>query len=451
MSLMSHPARLPAPAPARWVAEVAPAVVGVGLLLVIGLSLTGESRRTLQAAGGWLTFGGRLTGLVGTYLLLVMVLLIGRIPRLERTVGQDTLVRWHRQLGPWPLMLLGLHALLITAGYARSDHTGLLHEFWLLLTTYPDVLAAAVALGLLVLAGVVSFRSARRRLRYETWWAIHLYTYLALALAFAHQLANGASFVGHPLARAGWTLLWLATAGTVLVCRFGVPLWRTVRHQLRVVEVRQEGPGVVSVICSGRRLDRLAVSGGQFFQWRFLVRGLWWQAHPYSLSALPRPPYLRVTVKGLGDEAHALARIPAGTRVAIEGPYGVFTNHTRRRGRVLLIAAGVGITPIRALLEDLPDRVDVAVILRGSRPEDLVLRHEVAAIVRGRPRAVLHEIVGPREQVGLDRTTLGRLVPDVRQRDLYVCGPEGFTRRVVGAARGLAVPDDRIHVEEFAF
>src|SRR5262249_44196729 len=154
-------------------------VVGVGLLLVVGLSLTGGSRRTLQAAGGWLTFGGRVTGLVGTYLLLVMVLLIGRIPLLERTAGQDRLVRWHRQLGPWPLALLGLHALLITAGYAKTDHTGLLHEFWLLVTTYPDVLAAAVALSLLVLAGVVSFRSARRRLRYETWWAIHLYTYLA--------------------------------------------------------------------------------------------------------------------------------------------------------------------------------------------------------------------------------------------------------------------------------
>jgi ferredoxin-NADP reductase/DMSO/TMAO reductase YedYZ heme-binding membrane subunit len=433
------------------VAQGALPAAGIGLLVVIVMAISGETRGSLRAPGGALMFGGRAAGLIGTYLLLLMLLLIGRVPLLERTVGQDRLVRWHRQLGPWPICLLVLHALLIVLGYAAADRTGFWHELWVLLTTYPDVLAATVALALIVMAGVASFRAARRRMRYETWWTIHLYTYLALALAFAHQLANGASFVGHPLNRAIWVALWLATAGVVLVSRIGLPVWRTLRHRLRVVEVREEGPGVISVICSGRRLDRLAVSGGQFFQWRFLVKGLWWQAHPYSLSALPRPPYLRVTVKGLGDQSQALARIPPGTRVAIEGPYGLFTNHARQRGRVLLVAAGVGVTPIRALLEDLPPQVDAAVILRASRPEDLVLRSELVDLVRSRPRATLHELVGPRYQVDLDARLLKRLVPDVRQRDLYVCGPNGFTERVVDAARRLAVPEDRIHMEEFAF
>ena len=82
-----------------------------------------------------------------------------------------------------------------------------------------------------------------------------------------------------------------------------------------------------SVICSGRRLDRLAVSGGQFFKWRFLTKELWWHAHPYSLSALPQPPYLRVTIKGSGDQSRAIAALKPGTRVAIEGPYGAFTHH----------------------------------------------------------------------------------------------------------------------------
>lgn len=448
---MSRPTRRSAPPPAQWVAQGAPAVAGLGLLLVVVLGIANESSRALGAPGGGLTFAGQMFGLIGTYLLLVMILLIGRIPWLERTMGQDRLVRWHRQIGPWPLCLLGAHAIFITLGYGEADRTGFWHELWLLITTYPDVLGAVVALALMVMAGVASFRAARRRMRYETWWAVHLYTYLALALGFAHQLANGVSFVGHPLARAIWVLLWVLTAGSVVLFRILMPLWRTLRHRLRVVEVREEGSGAVSIICAGRQLDRLAVSGGQFFQWRFLVRGQWWQAHPYSLSALPRPPYLRVTVKGHGDQSHSLARIPEGTWVAIEGPYGVFTDHARQRGRVLLVAAGAGVTPIRALLEDLPAQVDATVILRGSRPEDLLLRDEIAAMVDKRPKARLFELVGPRHQVNVDASTLKRLVPDIRHRDLYVCGPEGFSEQVFHAARWLAVPEDRIHLEEFAF
>ena len=195
------------------------------------------------------------------------------------------------------------------------------------------MLAAMAGFGLLVLAGFTSYRIVRRRLRYETWWVVHLYLYLALALAFAHQIVTGVSFIGHPLVRALWIVVWAATAGLVLVFRVVQPVWRSLRHQLRVVEVRAEAPGVVSVVCSGRRLDRLAVSGGQFFLWRFLTRDLWWQAHPYSLSALPRPPYLRVTIKGLGDQSRAIARLRPGTRVAIEGPYGAFTHHARSSRR----------------------------------------------------------------------------------------------------------------------
>jgi ferredoxin-NADP reductase len=279
---------------------------------------------------------------------------------------------------------------------------------------------------------------------------VHLYTYLALSLAFAHQIVTGGSFIGHPLTRAIWIAVWTMTAGLVLIFRVALPVGRNLRHQLRIVSVQAEAPGVYSVVCSGRRLDRLAVSGGQFFQWRFLTRELWWQAHPYSLSAMPRPPLIRVTIKALGDQSNAVAHLRPGTRVVIEGPYGAFTHHRQSAGRVALIGAGVGITPLRALLEDLPIGIDVVVVMRASRTEDLVHREEVIALVEQRDGQV-HEVIGPRHTVHFDARALRHLVPDIQERDIYVCGPGGFSESIVAAAKKLGVPRDRIHHEVFAF
>jgi len=236
----------------------------------------------------------------------------------------------------------------------------------------------------------------------------------------------------------------------VLVFRVLVPVTRSIYHGLRVVDVRDEAPGVVSIVCTGRHLERLAVSGGQFFQWRFLQRGMWWQAHPYSLSALPRPPYLRFTVKATGDHSLMLHKVPKGTRLFIEGPYGAFTPEARRSDRLLLVAAGVGMTPLRALLEDLPRGVTADVIVRVSSPADLLFRSELDALVSLRGGTV-HQLVGSRHEVAADARALGSLVPDIASRDVYVCGPEGFNQEILGAVRLLGLSEQQVHHESFAF
>jgi predicted ferric reductase len=359
-------------------------------------------------------------------------------------------VRWHRTIGGWPIGLIALHIVFITLGYAKTTSSGPLSQFWVFVRNYPDILAATVAFVLLVVAGVTSFRVARRRMKYETWWAVHLYLYLALGLAFAHQLKTGVMFVGHPLARDFWIALWTMTAATVVTSRLAVPFARNLKHRLRVAAVREEAPGVYSVIISGHNLSTLRVAGGQFFQWRFLTRDLWWHAHPYSLSALPRPPFLRVTVKALGDQSRAVARLKPGVRVFVEGPYGTFTRHARQSNSVVLIGAGVGVTPLRALLEDLPRTVRASVVIRASSYSDLVHHEEIKALV-DRNGGTLNEVIGSRREVTLDARALRRLVPDVVTSDIYLCGPEGFTDSVAYELSRLRVPSEQIHVEEFSF
>ena len=441
--------RQQSPRPRPVLARTGLVLAGIGLGATTALAIADETGSQFSAPGGAVTFLGSITGLVGTYLALMMVLLVSRIPAIERVLGQDGLLRWHRRLAPWPISLLVAHAVFITVGYAQAAKAGLWHQVGIMLTRYPDVLIATIGLGIMCAIGVISLRAIRRRLRRETWWLVHLYMYLALALSFAHVLALGPSFVGHPLTQIVWSVAWAGTAGLVLCYRFGLPLVRSLRHRLVVAEVRPEGPGVTSVICTGRHLDKLAVAGGQFMFWRFLTPRMWWQAHPYSLSALPQPPYLRLTVKGVGDHSASLASLRPGTKVVIEGPYGAFTRHAQQRRRALLLAAGIGVTALRSLLEDLPRDSHPVVVLRATRAEDLVLVKEVAELVRYR-RGQLHELVGTREQAPIDETSLPRLVRDLNQRDVYVCGPEGFVTAMVELAHRLGVPDEAIHHEAYA-
>lgn len=435
----------------RRAPDLAAVLVGLGLGASVALPVSHASAQTLAAPGGLTLLLGDVSAMAGTYLLLVMVLLAARLPLVEAVVGQDRLLRWHRRLSPAPIALLGAHAVLTTLGFAQSGHVGLLSEAASLVTSMAWIFAALVAYAMLVAIAAASIRAARRRLGYDTWWVIHLYSYLALAFSVPHQIVSGTAFLGHPVAKIAWSLLWLSTAGVVLVYRLGLPIYRSLRHRIRVLEVVPESPGVYAVLLEGHHLESLPVAGGQYIGWRFLTRDLWWHAHPFSLSAMPAPPYLRVTVKVVGDATARIATLRPGTKVAIEGPYGAFTDALRTQKKVALIGAGVGITPLRALLQDLPPDVDVVVVQRASTSEQLVHRNELAMLAAERGgRSV--ELVGSRRKHRLDvPARLSAVVPDLATRDLYICGADAFAAGVVSAARALGVPAAAIHHESFAF
>jgi predicted ferric reductase len=406
---------------------------------------------SVSGFGDWLTNAGRITGLLAGYGVVVLVALMARIPPLERGVGADKLARWHSMGGRYVVSLVAAHGLLIIWGYAVTAHTDVVSQTGTLLTSYPDVLMATVAGLLLVGVGAVSARAARRRMRYETWYYLHFYTYLAVALAFSHQFATGAEFMTDRAARVAWSVLYVSVAAAVAWYRFVTPVRQAVRHRLRVETVVPEGPGVVSVSMAGRHLDELRAEAGQFFRLRFLTRDLWWAANPYSLSAAVQPGRMRVTVKDLGGHSRALAALPPGTRVVAEGPYGAMTAARRTRRQVLLIAGGIGITPLRALLQTLPG--DITLLYRVGREQDVVFRSELEqlALIRG---ATVHILTGHRHDLGYDPLSAAVLtanITDLRAHDVYVCGPGGMTAAVGAALRTAGVPRRQIHSETFEF
>jgi predicted ferric reductase len=440
-----------APSPPRARPGAVLAVIAAGAAAVLALWWHGTP--TLGGFGDWLTNAGRITGLEAGYGVVVLVALMARIPPVERGVGAD-LAGWHARGGRYTVGLIVAHALLITWGYAVTAHASVTHQAWTLLYSYPDVLMASAGGLLLVMVGIVSARAARARLRYETWYYLHLYTYLAVALAFSHQFADGAEFMTNAAARAAWAAMYIAVGAAIAWYRLLTPARQALRHRLRVVEVRREAPGVVSVTVGGRHLEELRAESGQYFRWRFLAPGLWWTSSPYSLSAPPADTRLRITVKAAGGHSAALKKLRPGTRVVAGGPYGALTAAARTRRKVLLIAGGVGVTPLRALLESLPAGPgDLTLIYRVSALRDAVHRKELEEIAVRRGAQVWFVAGRTADLKGnpLSGGELTRRVPGLIDHDVYLCGPPGLTGSLTRELRGAGVPRRRIHRESFEF
>ncbi|QKZ16136.1 ferredoxin reductase family protein [Streptomyces chartreusis] len=388
-------------------------------------------------------------GLHAALLMLFQLLLVARLPWLDRRIGMDRLTVWHRWTGFTLLWTILTHATLVVLGYATLDDTSMAKTF-VALSGVPASLLGMLAAAIVVVIGVISTRGLRRRLQYEVWHGLHLLLYVALGLAFVHQLQETTTFTSSAFATAYWWILWLFAFGSLLTGRLVMPLWRNSYHRFTVAAVVPESDNVVSVYVTGRHLDKLPARAGQFCIWRFPGHHHWWLANPFSLSAAPDGRGLRLTAKAAGSTSAGLRNVPVGSRAYVEGPYGAFTSLHRSRPGALLIAGGVGITPVRAMLEDQTSG-DFVVLYRVRSEADAVLLDEVRQLValRGGRLHLLTGRTGENAVPPFDPANLHRLVPDITDRDVYVCGPPAMTTAVLGGLRQLRVPADQVHAERF--
>lgn len=389
---------------------------------------------------------GGLTGLVAFYLFLWQLLLIGRVGWIERPWGHDRLSRVHHTMGLVATAVLLAHPLLIIVGYSSLAQVTGIEQLRSFLTEYDYMLPALVAY--LMVLGIVgmSLWIVRKRLRYELWYSVHIMLYLAIILSFAHQLSYG-HHLAEPWARTYWSALFYATLATVAYYRLILPAWLFVRHEFRVTAVIPETHDVVSVLIGGNDLARLRAQAGQFVIVRFFAKGFAWESHPFSLSEVPNGERLRITVKAVGDFTKKLKDVPVGTRVWIEGPLGRFTAERAAQPRTLLIAGGIGITPLRALFEELAHkRQPVDLFYAARTDQDFALKKEIDTLVAD--NAHVRYVAADRDG-HLTPAMIADAVPDVANRNVYLCGPPPMMKLLRQQLASLGVPKHAIIFEKF--
>jgi predicted ferric reductase len=444
--------RLPRPHAAHTLTTDLLAVGGFVVLGTVGLWWQHGGVSELVAGGvGTLSAIGQLSGLVAALAALGGLILTSRPRVIERRYGQDQLLAAHRWFGIVTIFALLLHAVTDTWAWGASTGGTIVTGLGDLLANEAWMVAATVGTVLMLVLGLSSWRRIRRQIPYETWYFIHLTGYLAVLLGFGHQLTLGADFATDTLAFWWWTALFVAAAVFIAWARLG-DLVRSLTRTFYVTAVSREANGIGSLHVSGTGLRRLRVAGGQYFNVRPLTRHLWWQAHPYSVSAAPTTSGLRFTIKELGEDSTRMLQLRPGTRVILEGPYGAFTIDRADGAPVVLVAGGVGISPIRALLEDCGPHQTPIVIVRVRHEGDVAHRAELERMVAAR-NGVLHIIAGPRQWFTrhdpFAPETLRAWITDLPQRHVFMCGPASLESAVKTGMRKAGVPTDHIHHERF--
>jgi predicted ferric reductase len=399
---------------------------------------------------------GNVTGLIGTYCILWQLMLLSRLTFLENAFGMERLTWLHKWNGYSALIALLVHTIFLIIGYALLDHVDLVAQFLDFLWNWEDLLKATVGMIMLIIIVFISIGIVRRRMKYETWYLVHIFTYLAILLAFSHQLSVGSDFVGQPLFQAYWYALYILAVGTITLYRFVRPVYLVYKYRFRVEKTVRETPDVLSVYITGGHLDRLHFEPGQFMIWRFLSRELWWQAHPFSISVGPGGRHLRITVKQLGDFTRSLSSLKPGTYVSVDGPHGNFTTRPLSNSKLLLIAGGVGITPIRSILEHLPAGINSVVLVHAVRNRaQMALHQELESLIakrKGTLKYILSAETAPGFASGtLDAANLRALVPDAASREVMLCGPPLMMDAVTKTLVAQGVARRHIHTERFAY
>lgn len=398
----------------------------------------------------------RLGGLLAFSGLMLQMLLIGRVKWIESLFGLDRLSRIHHTNAFITIVLVLVHPPLLTIANAQLANVSLVAQFIDFMKNWEDLWAAEAGQILLVVVVILSIALVRKRLKYEGWYYTHLAVYAAIGLVFMHQTTLGYDLVSNAFFKWYWIGIYAFVLANLVGFRLVSPLATFWRRRFYIERVEPETADVTSVYIKARSLAGYKIRAGQFMLVRFWQRGFRFQAHPFSMSCYPEGEHLRLSIKNVGDFTSKIPELTPGTRVIVDGPHGIFTAGRSTSGKVLMIAGGIGITPIRSVSEELARAGrDVLLLYSNRTPEGIVFREELDRLAAAHANFRVEHVITddpawPGERGMLDGEKLARLAPDVKERDVYLCGPPPMMDALRKALLGLGVEGRRIYWERFA-
>ncbi len=400
------------------------------------------------------------SGVLATGVMVAAVVAPSRMRSLTRALGIEGVLGVHRSLGLLVALLVMAHIVLVLAA-TPSAVTLFDPRQW----SAPSRAAIGATLSLVVLVGL-AVRPHRVRQRYARWRWIHLGLGVSTLVLTALHVWLLQHLVNDPALRLGFGLL-AASMIAVLSYRW---LWRPFldrRDSYVVLDVRPESEDVFTLVIGPRRgrhgfdVTPMRFEPGQF-AWIRVRRSVAAEEHPFTITSSARgSESVEFTIRNVGDFTSGVADLEPGDPVWIDGPHGAFTWDERAHSRVLvLIAAGVGITPMISMLRTLAHRGDgrPVLLVSGARAvEDLLFRDELVAL-REHVDLTVVEVLSrpPTDWAGrsgrIDHELLAEVLPErtVRRKvEYFVCGPSQMVGDVTAALDELGVDPARVHTEQF--
>lgn len=428
--------------------------VWFGLIAMIVAVWLGESWPITSDLSDILLTLARLSGLMGAFLLLWQLVLISRAPWLEQIHGYDRWTRIHRANGLAAFSLITLHIPLVVGGYGLSGQLTPYQQILQFWSDFAHMPLAVLGYILLVIIVLSSASIVRKKTKYELWYVLHILNYVVLGIVFWHQVTHGLTLGSVEWFLYMWYGLHVLVVAHLLINRFALGVWLWWRHRFYVERIEREAGGVISVYISGRRMEHYRFEAGQFAKWRFLQKGLWREEHPFTISQAYNGMTLRLTVKAMGDFTSRLDGLMLGSRVLISQPLGNFTLQSAHQPRLLLIGAGIGITPLRSMLEATPDDMEVDMVYVVQTEQDAVFLSELKNFTQ--PKNKRLHLVTTRERTSEADYKLFKsgILPKVlsdASSSVYICGPDSMVDDVSRYLHKLGVNHGDIHTERFSF